>query len=72
MCIRDSRGTEFLAHFEKYLVEHGVEVDQAALESPWQNGRCERHGGIWKEIFEGLQRVPIGRLPGRVDGDHHR
>ena len=45
------RGTEFLAHFDRYLVEHGVDVDQAALESPRQNGRCERHGGIWKEIL---------------------
>ena len=45
------RGKEFMGAFGKHLSDHGVETAAAALESPWQNGRCERHGGIWKDMF---------------------
>ena len=45
------RGKEFMGNFATSLSEHGVETTTAALESPWQNGRCERHGCIWKEMF---------------------
>lgn len=25
--------------------------EKTSPNSPWQNGRCERHGGIWKDIY---------------------
>ena len=45
------RGKENQGAFANYLRSHDVEITQAALESPWQNGRCERAGGLWKELF---------------------
>ena len=45
------RGKENQGSFARALQQHGVEIDQAALESPWQMGKCERHGAIWKDIF---------------------
>ena len=29
----------------------GIYTSKTAAESPWQNGLCERHGGVWKEVF---------------------
>ena len=30
---------------------HGVELESIPFESPWQNGKCERRGGKFKEIW---------------------
>ena len=38
------------------VVQEGFEIDGSYVEktaayAPWQNGVCERHGGIWKDAF---------------------
>ena len=45
------RGKEYLALFSDYLKQFGVEQEVMPLEAPWKNGRVERAGGLWKEIF---------------------
>ncbi|CAJ1448790.1 unnamed protein product, partial [Effrenium voratum] len=45
------RGKEFLADFSNYLKQYGVEVEAMPLESPWKNGKVEKAGGLWKNIF---------------------
>ena len=40
-----------MGDFATAMGRHGVEIANAALESPWQNGKCERHGGIWKTMY---------------------
>ncbi|CAJ1436956.1 unnamed protein product [Effrenium voratum] len=42
---------EFLADFSDYLKQYGVEVEAMPLESPWKNGKVEKAGGLWKNIF---------------------
>ena len=49
--IQVDRGKEYLAHFADYLKEFGVEQETTPLEAPWQNGKVERLGGLWKELF---------------------
>lgn len=45
-------GHEFEGEMQDGLDRDGTYVHKTAAESPWQNGLCERHGGIWKDIFE--------------------
>ena len=45
------RGKEYMAQFSDYLKQYGVEQQVIPLESPWQNGKCERAGGLWKEVW---------------------
>eukprot|EP00435_Cladocopium_sp_Y103_P012495 s1884_g3.t1 len=45
------RGKEYLAYFSDYLKEFGVEQEVMPLESPWKNGKCEKAGHLWKELF---------------------
>ena len=40
-----------MAQFSDYLKQYGVEQQVIPLESPWQNGKCERAGGLWKEVW---------------------
>ena len=44
-------GKEYMAQFSDYLKQYGVEQQVIPLESPWQNGKCERAGGLWKEVW---------------------
>ena len=46
------RGLHNRGTFCKEVRRNGVLVRQAALESPEQIGRVERHGGVWKRIAE--------------------
>ena len=45
-------GTEFDAEMHEGLEYDGSYVSKIASEAPWQNGRCERHGGLWKDVFQ--------------------
>ena len=45
-------GSEFLAEFERKLEQQGVLQQVTDAYSPWQNGRCERHGAWNKDILE--------------------
>ena len=45
------RGKEYLAFFSEYLKEFGVEQEVMPLESPWKNGKVEKAGHLWKELF---------------------
>ena len=49
--IQVDRGKEFLAYFSDYLKEFGVEQEIMPLESPWKNGKVEKAGDLWKELF---------------------
>lgn len=40
-----------MAQFSDFLKEYGVEQEVIPLESPWRNGRCERAGGLWKDVW---------------------
>ena len=44
-------GTEFDGEMQEGFDHDNTFVDKTAAYSPHQNGRCERHGGIWKQIF---------------------
>ena len=46
------RGKEFMARFADYLKEFGVEHEAMPLEAPWKNGKCERAGGLWNEVWD--------------------
>jgi len=46
-------GSEFKGFFERSLELHGVLQVISDAASPWQNGRCERHGAWLKEKVEG-------------------
>ena len=45
-------GRENLGRFPRFLQEHGVEVRQTPLGSPWQQALVERSGTLWKQTFE--------------------
>ena len=48
------QGIEFRASrasFKDRLRERGCVVHIIDVRSPWQNGKTERHGGWWKELF---------------------
>ena len=44
-------GTEFDGEMQEGLDRDGTYTEKTSANSPWQNGRCERHGGIWKDIY---------------------
>ncbi|CAK0887813.1 unnamed protein product [Prorocentrum cordatum] len=44
-------GKEWMKDFASNAKAHGVQVDLAPLETPHLIGKCERRGGIWKEIW---------------------
>ena len=44
-------GTEFDAEVQEGFDLDGSYVEKTAAYSPWQNGVCERYGGVWKEAF---------------------
>ena len=44
-------GTEFDAEVQEGFDLDGSYVEKTAAYSPWQNGACERYGGVWKEAF---------------------
>ena len=50
--ILSDQGAEFKHVFERRLEQHGVMQIVTDSGSPWQNGRCERHGGWVKERLE--------------------
>ena len=49
--VRVDRGKEFMSVFADGLTNHGVELDGIPLEAPWQLGKCEKRGGLWKEVW---------------------
>ena len=49
--IQVDRGKEYMLHFSNYLKEFGVEQEIMPLEAPWKNGKVEKAGHLWKEIF---------------------
>ena len=56
-------GRENLGRFPGFLQEHGVEVRQTPLESPWQQ-LVERNGIVWEEAFSKVaqERTIMGEL----------
>ena len=44
------RGKEF-SLFGDWLQSMGVEFSTSSTEAPWQHGRCERRGAVWKQVF---------------------
>ena len=46
------QGTEFLGTFRDKCHELGILLHQTGARAPHQNGRCERHGALWKMMFE--------------------
>ena len=44
------RGKEF-SPFGDWLQSMGVEFSTSSTEAPWQHGRCERRGAVWKQVF---------------------
>ena len=44
-------GTEFDNEVQEGFDLDGTYVEKTAAFAPWQNGACERYGGIWKEAF---------------------
>ena len=45
-------GHEFEGEAQQGFDRDGTMVHKNAAESPWQNGMCERFGGVWKDIYE--------------------
>ena len=50
-CFCDNGG-EFEKEFQEGLEMDGTVDERSASESPWQNGLCEKHGGVWKNMFK--------------------
>lgn len=50
--IQVDRGKEFMARFADYLKNFNVEQEVMPLEAPWKGGKCERAGGLWKELWD--------------------
>lgn len=46
------RGKEFMAQFSDFLKQYGVEQEVMPLEAPWKGGKCEKAGGLWKELWK--------------------
>ena len=44
-------GLEFEGHFAEMSHAHGIVILPTDARSPWQNGRTERAGGLWKHQF---------------------
>ncbi|CAE7562382.1 RE1 [Symbiodinium sp. CCMP2592] len=57
------RGLENRGQLQKLLSSHGVLLRYIGVESPYQLGRGERHGGILKEVIKGI--VTSRQLRGR-------
>ena len=49
--IQVDRGKEFMARFADHLKTFGVEQEVMPLAAPWKGGRCERAGGLWKDLW---------------------
>ena len=45
-------GQEFEGSVQQGFDDDQVYVEKIAAYSPWQNGVCERHGGLWKSVFQ--------------------
>lgn len=45
-------GKEFSATFQKKAMAFGIVMYQTAARAPWQQGKTERHGGHFKQLFE--------------------
>ena len=50
-CDRGVHGRAVFFFFARTLVQHGVLIRQAGVESPEQIGRAERHGGLVKAVL---------------------
>jgi len=50
--ILSDQGSEFKHVFERKLEQHGIMQIVTDSGSPWQNGRCERHGSWVKQRLE--------------------
>ena len=57
------RGLENRGQLQKLMTAHGVQLRYIGVESPWQLGRGERHGGLLKEVIKAV--VTSRRLRGR-------
>ncbi|CAE7561028.1 RE2 [Symbiodinium necroappetens] len=57
------RGLENRGQLQKLMTAHGVQLRYIGVESPWQLGRGERHGGLLKEVIKAV--VTSRQLRGR-------
>ncbi|CAE7536321.1 RE2 [Symbiodinium microadriaticum] len=57
------RGLENRGQLQKLMTAHGVQLRYIGVESPWQLGRGERHGGLLKEVIKSV--VTSRQLRGR-------
>ena len=46
------QGTEFLSEFRENASQLGMSIHQIGARAPHQNGRTERHGSLFKQLFE--------------------
>lgn len=53
------RGKGYLAEFANYLCQFGVEQEVMPLEAPWKGGKCEKAGGLWKDLFYRIPRFKV-------------
>ena len=49
-------GTEFMRKFQEMMESYGVAVFPIDAKAPWQNGRTERAGDLWKKHFKLARR----------------
>ena len=49
--VMTDQGTEFLSDFSRLVEQVGSVHHLIDVEAPWQNGRCERHGGVLKKAM---------------------
>ena len=56
-------GLEFEGYFSEQAQAYGITVLPTDRESPWQNGRTERAGGLWKQQLKIASRktTPVNR-----------
>jgi hypothetical protein len=45
------RGKEYMTIFADNLKQLGVEQEVMPLKAPWKDGRCEKAGHLWKEVW---------------------
>jgi hypothetical protein len=60
--LKCDRGLHNRGRFAKTLTEHGVIVRQAGVEAPYQIGKVERHGDIFKSMLKKTVKDKIGDL----------
>ena len=60
MVIIADQGKEFVGtQFKEFTNANSILLHIIDVRAPWQNGRTERHGDIYKKIFEARAMVAL-------------